>query len=512
MSEPAPPGALRHRARRDRPRRGAVIAAILVLVMAGALADRSASPRPAAATPVPDQPVAASTGALSSVWFCAGASAEAGAASGSLLVANPTSFSRTATVTILASNGTPVPPQRFVVGPRSRLQVAEKVKGGAPWVGATVHLDGGGVAVEQQLSGPLGAAATPCATRGSANWYFPTGTTLRNASDVVSLLNPFPTDALVDLSFVTNQGGESPIADQAIGVPADSIVAVDLGSHLRRRSTIATTVTARTGKVVAWQTEMVTPPAAGTPILGEPAPPGYSGPLDPAPPVGGVELTLGAPSGSGAWWWPDGVAGGGVNEQYVVYNPGSRAAQLRLTFGLNRGGEQPLGFIVAPGSVKSIATSAQPQVPAGAPHDASLVSTNGVPVVAERTVTAVSPSPRTGLAGLLGSTISATRWLLGASGTSGSHLDEWLEVQNPGRAPVTMSILEVGAGGPSPLRGVPALTVPAGGRVATDVSARAKGAISGPLLVQATGPVITERDLYGAGAPGIALAIGVPLP
>jgi hypothetical protein len=499
--------------RRQRPRRGAVLAAFAVLVAAGVAADRSAAaPHPPAVAAVASQPAAAPADAVSSSWYCAGATAsQRGQAAGTVVISNPTGTRLTARVELLASGGGQESLAPTTVAPYSRTVVAEDPPGHPSWVGAVVVLDGGGAAVEQEVSGPLGTAATPCADRGSTRWYFPTGTTLRDATDVVSLLNPFPADAIVDLSFVTNEGAEAPLADQAVLVPAGSLVAVNLGDHLRRRQTIATMVTATAGQVVAWQTQLVTAPASGTPVIGQPAPAGYSGMVDPAPPTAGAQLTLGAPAPATVWSWPDGVAGHGVNEEYVIFNPGSTAALLRLTYGSTAGGEQPLGFTVGPGSVRSIVTTSQPEVPSGAPHDASLVSTNGVPVVAERTVTAVSPSSRTGLGGLLGSTVTARRWLIGDGGGTRRHLDEWIIVQVPGTLPATVALDQVGPAGVRPLPGLGAIAVKAGQRVAVDITARLRGATAGPLVVIGSRPLVVERDLYGTGGTGISLALGVPL-
>ena len=48
----------------------------------------------------------------------------------------------------------------------------------------------------------------------------PTGATLINARTELSLLNPYPTDAVVDLSFTTNQGVEAPAGFPGAGRPA----------------------------------------------------------------------------------------------------------------------------------------------------------------------------------------------------------------------------------------------------------------------------------------------------
>ncbi|MGH9076819.1 MAG: DUF5719 family protein [Acidimicrobiales bacterium] len=493
-------------------RRVAAIVAIAGLLALGGVADRTSASRPPIAPAPPAVPVAAPAGALASSWLCAGATGSSGgAAAGVLVVANPSPRPVDGTVTMMPSNHAALAPRPFQVGAGSRLAIPESVPDGAPWLGAAVVVYGGGVAVEQQVSGTLGLAATPCATAGAPQWYFPTGSTLRGSTDVVSLLNPYPADAIVDFSFVTDQGAEAPTAFQALVVPSRTMLAVDLGTHLRRRTTIATTVSVRTGQVVAWQTQVSSPPAPGTAVVGGPAPAGAgTGPLDPALPTGGVVLTLGAPSLGVRWWWPDSATGGGVTEQFVVYNPGRAAAQLRLSYGSGTAEAQAEPVTVGPASVVTVTTTAQSEPAAGGASDVTLNSTNGVPVVAARSVTALAPSSRTGLGVLLGGRMAAPRWLLAAGGAT-SHFDEWVEVQDPGPAPAQVSLSEVAAGGLQPLGGLQGLAVPAGGRVAVRVADHVAQPFGAALVVSATTPVVVERDIYTAGGLGIGLATGVPL-
>ncbi len=490
------------------------IAVVIVgLLVIGGLLDRVGAGRPAAANPGPAAPVAAPASALSSSWFCAGASTQKGSSTtGTLVIANAKAQPLTATITLVPSQdwkGAAPQPMSVTVPPFARQSVPESFAGSAAGLGAIVDLDGGAAAVEQQVSGSLGTATSPCATSGSRTWYFPTGTTLRDATDSVSLLNPYPGVAIVDLSFVTDQGQEAPGDFQAVAVPGRSLVVMNLGDHLRRREHIATTVTASAGRIVAWQTQVITPPESGTPVVAQT----LSGSVqnasdDPAPPVGGITLSLGAPSPVTRWWWPDGVAGQGVSEQYVIVNPGPTAAQLRLTLNLDNGGSEGLPVSVGPSSVVAVNTNSEAQIPQGVAHSATLVSLNGVPVVAERSVSATTPSPRNGIGVLLGGRMTSTQWLL-AGGQVRSTLDEWVEVQNPGTSPVSTSISQLSG---APIPGLARVAVPAGGRLAVQVAAHAGPSLDNGLVVRASGPVVVERDLYGtSGTPGVALALGVPL-
>jgi hypothetical protein len=486
-------------------RRAPALAVVAAVLVSGGLIDRSAgrhvSPT-VTAQAVQPVPVAAPAGAFSSSWFCAGATdAKPDNAPGRVVIANEGSGPVTGRVTVVTSSGASPSSSQITVAPGAQSTVPETVPRGAPWTGAIVDVDGGRVAVSQVVDGSLGRAVSPCATSGSRHWYLPAGETRVNASDTVLLLNPYPTDSIVDLSFATDQGSEAPQEFQGLDVPPNGLVAVDLGSHLRRRQSIATTVSARTGNVVAWDAELVTPPPKGAPLVGTPA---ANAPVaDPALPDPGLSVTLGAPSAGDTWAFPDGLAGNGIDEQYLVYNPGVETAQVRLSLGLQEGTAEPIDISVGPGQETSIVSETQPRIPSGMAHTATLVSTNGVPVVAVRTVAAskvsVGPSNRSGIGEMLGERVSATRWLVPATASAPDHTGQVI-VENPG--PRSTQVVLSGGGSNS------TVTVPAAGRAALSVPSGS----SGPLVVSADGLVYVEYDLYGkAATSGFSLSTAVPL-
>ena len=489
-----------------------IVASLATALVIGGLIDRAGAPAPAAASAsVPPVPVAAPALALSSSWFCAGATdphrrsgGDRGAAPGSVVIANSGLTTAVGVVTLVPSQGSPVRVP-VSVGAGSRITVTEDVPRGAPWIGAIVDIDAGGVAVAQQLSGAAGSSATPCATAGSAQWYFPTGETLINATETLSLLNPYTTDAVVDLSFTTDQGLEQPQEFQGLVVAPGQLLAVNLGDHLRRRQAIATTVTARSGRLVAWKTEVVTPPTSHEALLGTPA---ASAPFaDPATPIAGVTLTLGMAAPALTWTWADGETGNGLDERYVIYNPGPGSADLKLSLLLDQGVAEPFDLSVGPEQVITVVTSQEVRIPPGVGHAAVLESLNGVPVVAERTLAASSPSAWSGLGNLPGAQLAASRWLLGTNGADRDH-NAVVTVYNPGQAPA-QTVLEA-------LRGrtqvaLTSISVGAGRRIAIRLS-NLSVVLNEPLVVSASAPVYVESDFYGnAGTPGISLSFGVPL-
>jgi hypothetical protein len=495
------------------PYRSPIILAVVGVLLVGVLLNRTgrsaAHQTQAAMAPVP---IAAPAQALSSSWFCAGATDNGTGsnqlpAAGKVVIANSGPVAATGSVTLTPSSGAnkTVPVK---VGPDSSVSVAEQVPGGTPWIGAVVDMDAGSVAVSQEVSGSLGWSATPCATAGSAAWYFATGFTMANAGVELSLLNPYPSESVVDLSFTTNQGLETPEEFQGLVVPGDGMLSVNLGDHLRRRQAIATTVSARTGRVVAWKTSWVLKPQPGAVLAGTPA---ASSPLaDPSWPVPGVTVTLGASSPGPSWTWPDGMAGNGVAEQYLIYNPGPNTADVRLSVGLTEGQAEPFDLSVGPYQVQSVVSEQQVRIPSGVAHSAVLVSTNGVPVVAERWISAGAPSAWQGIGDLPGGQTAAGSWLV-PDIRVGAYRHAVLVLYNPGAVPVEATVSSLRQGRRVAIPGLHPTKVGAGQRVSVSLNAYVPGLLT-PLVVSAAGAIYVESDNYGqSGATGVALSFGVPL-
>jgi hypothetical protein len=478
--------------------RAPIIGVAVVALAIGVLAD-GGGVRHAGALPVGPPSGAAPAGALSSSWFCAGGTAGAkSAAPGSLVLVNVGARAVGGQAHLVDAGGH----ARTVdlsVAPRSQQQLTEDA--GSGWEAATVTFDGGEAAVEQQVSTPEGRVAVPCASTGSASWYFADGTTIRDARDELSLYNPYSGASVVDLSFTTEQGQEDPSDFQGLVVQSGQVLTVDLGSHLRLRRNIAITLQAREGKVVAFRTELVSPPAAGVAVLGTP------GAVDPAAPIGGTTLELGTPVPAATWWWPAGETEPGLDERYAVYNPGSTPAQVRVSFLLGQGSASPYPLTVAPHGVGRLNVADQPGVPTGVVHEVELQSINGVPVVAERSISGSSPSTVIGLGALPGLDSPARHWLLAGAGAGASG--ETISVVNVGTAPTHLDVESLVGGTPTPLAGTGTLVVEAGHR--TTISVPADGATA-PLTVSGDQPLEVEQDAYATPPqPGISLAPGIPL-
>jgi hypothetical protein len=435
-------------------------------------------------------PVGAPVDARSSTWFCAAGQADAGAPLNlAVVIANAAPDARTARVTWVPGEGAPKTRSVSVPGNDSiTLAAADVVT--SQRVSAIVEVDGGGVAVEHAVSGAGGSSVAPCSPEASDRWYLANGVTEKDARELLVLFNPFPADAVVDLSFSTDQGRVRPQGGQGMPVPARSTVFVDVaGLHVDRRAVAATEVTARTGEVVVDRVQM----------------------FDGSTGRKGVAVALAAPRGALSWEFPDGlVQPPTLVESWHVYNPTDDDAEITLTVDAASGDAPGPVDLTVPAHTQHTITAADAKVEAGVAHSSNIESQNGVPIVAERLVDSRAPSPRVGWSSTLGAPRAAADWLFAAGETS-FRTDEWLVVRNPGRRQVTVSVLALAGGIRLPVESLQDVVVPAGGRVAIRIGDHIQR-FPLPLLVRATGKVVVERDVYGVGRVGVSTVLGIPLP
>ena len=275
--------------------------AVVGVVLAGAVAlerndDRGGG---AGAVPVPPArteavvPAAAPQSAGSSTWYCAAGTAVAdGAADHVVVIVNPGPADRHAVLTVyrgdVAAPARPADPvSRDVAlpaGGRVEVRLADVVD--SPLAAALVEVDGGGVAVEHEVTGPSGGDVAPCATAAAATWHFAWGSTSRDARETVVLFNPFPTEATVEATFATEDGGREPVRFQGFPVPARSVVGVDLGDDVTRSDQVSATFRVRGGRIIAERLQ------------------DFDGTLG----RGGLSLALGVPEAAATWVFADGEA------------------------------------------------------------------------------------------------------------------------------------------------------------------------------------------------------------
>jgi hypothetical protein len=235
-------------------------------------------------------------------------------------------------------------------------------------IAALVEFDAD-VTVQHEVEGPYGTAAGPCAVRGASEWHFAWGRTTRDASDLMVLFNPFPSDVVVDGSFVTADGVREPVAWQGLVVPSGRVVALEVGDDVTRREQVAASIRARSGSLIVERLHV----------------------LDGSVDEEHVELAPGvaAPSTT-AEFRTDGLDED-ATELVAVYNPGDETAEVDVQVSPehHRSGAalpRPFHVVVRPRQTKLLELSDESRVDVDRDHVTDIESTNGVGVVAQHVI------------------------------------------------------------------------------------------------------------------------------
>lgn len=485
----------------------------------------------AAAGPASGMPAVAGAGALASTWYCAAGTGDAGGmADHSVTVFNPGDRSVRVSITVyggvLASSSptTAEPPEAppaaapapgargFLVPSRDRVELRLGDLVAAPLVAALVEADGGPVAVEHRVAGPHGADVGPCASATAPVWHLASGATTRDAREVVVLFNPFPTDAIVDITFDTDAGSREPVRFQGFPVAAGTVVGVDVGDDVAREPQVSATLRTRTGRVVAERLQEFD---------------GSQGPE-------GLAVALGVPEAATAWAFPDGAVDDSHTERIVIYNPGGERAEVEVrvlpTSDEPAPAVQPFRLSIRAGTFAVVDYGAEDRVVPGVEHATLVRSTNGVPVVAERVTTdagerdggddgddngsvdggddgGVEGGDGAGgdMAAGPGAVMAATRWAFPSS-VHASEAGVRFVVFNPDpERSVPVTLLAVANGRETEVAGARDVEVPPGGRVVLGDDAAGLSWVVG-----ADAPVVVERVVMGEGGVRLATGVGIP--
>ena len=467
---------------------------LVVLVIAG-LAVAARTPGHEASGGPPETPVATvlSSAAESSAWYCTGQTTAAGQnAVGSLVLTNLSHHAVSGTIDgftetgASASTAVVVPAQGVIV---TNVPAPES----GDWISQAVTLAGGGVAVTESVSGPSGWSEAPCQSTTSSQWYFPSGITTSSDALFLSLFNPTSTPDVVDVAFSTPSGIVHPINFQGLVIKPDQTLPENVGAFVQNQSMVSTTVTTRTGRVVASELQFVGGHGSGEAIV------------------------PGSPRVESQWEIPQSIESAGGATTIDIYNPGRTTEHVTVSPRIATGDLTPFVQAVGPGSTWELATSAETRIPVNDPYVTSIAATGGPGVVVGRTVAAASTAgaPQVGLANAVDGLSVATparQWLVPAPGNpatpvSTGVLPVRLALSNSTDHAVTYDVYVVTHGDRNSI---------ATGRI------RAHGvtAISGatlfkaglnPLLVSADGPLAVSEDVGPSGADGVVTMPGIPL-
>jgi Family of unknown function (DUF5719) len=472
-------------------RRIVVMVVVVALTVGALVADRH---RPSAAAAefgslvAPVMPVAPADETLTTAWYCPGVPAVAEGDSpprGAFVVLNPTDRQLKGTASLVPSTlvvgGAPtkVP---LDIAPRSSQTIQPHQVAPAPFTAALIEMAGSGGLVEQTLTSLDGVSESACATAPSTTWYFADDTTTVDASLSLLVFNPFPDDAVIDLTFATEEGAASPLKLQDYVVPAGTMRVITNDDLPKRNTMLATSLVAR-GRVILGRYQTMKANRRGL--------------------VSG----LASPQADSQWWFPRGEKGNGRNERIVVYNPGQDQAQVDVAFypaDPSQAVIEPLSLDLAGGQASVVDVETIPTVPNGL-HSIVVRAPDDRPVVAERSFE-ITGGDSSATTGTLGSPLAAPRWWFPAPAPGGGAI---LSVLNPTGNPVNVTVASVGPGGLTPLKGLEKVALGAGVVQAFDLGAAGGSAV--PIAVDADGAVVAERlVLAPSGRRGAAFAFGIP--
>jgi hypothetical protein len=376
---------------------------------------------------------------------------------------------------------------------RSQLAPAIAAPSSGSWTSQAVVLSSGGVAVTQAVHGASGWSEAPCVSRTAQDWYFASGNTSGTNGLYISVFNPTSSPVVVDLSFTTASGVVHPINFQGMVLDPGQVQVANVAAYVQEQSTVATTVSSRTGRVVASELEQF------------------------AAPTGGLSVIPGVPFVASQWSIPqsDEVTGGA--SEIDVFNPGPGTENVTVNLRLASGPLAPLQHAVPALSTWVLSTTSQTRIPKGDPYSAEISARGAGGVVVGRLVVASSlaQAPQAGVANAidgLTSTWPSHQWLVPSPGSTATPaysgaLPEHLALANPTGSAEHFVVL---------------VMTPDGTRTILSGSVRAhQGTMIGgstlfgaglySLIVRASGPLSVSEDVGLSGAFGVITMPGIAL-
>jgi hypothetical protein len=220
--------------------------------------------------------------------------------------------------------------------------------------------------VDHQLLADGYGDRASCLGSTSDDWYFPSLSTTRDARALLTLFNPFPGDAGVDIEVGFDTGTRVPTSVTGVVVPAGTVKVIDLGQQgiAERREQFTAVVRSRSGRVLA---EVVQT---------------WDGSLGPK----GLQLAPGVPAAQERWAFAGGFTGAGVAERLVLQNPGDERADVLVQvtpYGGSSSPPEPIEVTVEARRYAVVDLSAESRVPGVGYHSIDVESDR--PVVVART-------------------------------------------------------------------------------------------------------------------------------
>ena len=339
---------------------------------------------------------------LSSTWYCvSGTVGGSGIADHEILLGNPSNKVANASITVIpvlspnqlsTENDEPNVSSELkilqlpnvttdvIIPERStfsiKLSDIEGVNG--EHAAAFIQSDLGDVVAEHRLSGKVGVSQSFCSSNASTEWNFAAGTTRSGSREIISIYNPFPDNAVLDITFAADGRTRRPEAFNGLVVPPNALLPIDITDVVTLAETIGARIETRIGRVVAERMLF------------------FGDEFDPR----GLSSGIGSPTLNNIWVFPGGFDTES-NSSLVVYNPSSSSeaeVEVEIISDVKSGPYiEPVNISVKPGSLEQVIfgggsdpsesaskLDVSDRIPRGVPFWVVVRSLNEVPIVSER--------------------------------------------------------------------------------------------------------------------------------
>ncbi len=246
-------------------------------------------------------------------------------------------------------------------------------------------------------------------TGAGTTWYFAEGNTRSGFNEWVCLLNPNASPTTAAFTYMLGTGEN---IERSYNLPAESRTTVDVGNEVPAGNDVSIRV------------------SAGAPVVAErPMYFRYNGAW-----TGGHDV-MGAAGPLTEWYFAEGTCRPGFDSYICLQNPSGTDSQVTITYMLGSGGTKEQSLTVGRNSRSTVTVKQHLGEGDDPAHDfsAKVLSTNGVPVVAERPMYFAYRGAWTGGHDVLGAPGPAPEFYF-AEGTCRPGFDPYICIQNPGGA------------------------------------------------------------------------------
>lgn len=261
-----------------------------------------------------------------------------------------------------------------------------------------------------------GVGASQCLAEPGSTWLFAGGSTARRQDTYLLVGNPFREEAVIRVRVMDPGKELLPALLKDLVIPPLSQTSLFLAEYVPESASFGLEVTATQGRIVVSRYSQVATREG----------------------VKGVSLTPGIKRAELNWNFAGGRVPSEGEESILLVNPNSKEALVQIIFQTERDqvAAAPLDELPIPAG-HQVRVKISDFLPRGTDHGTRVMSSNGVPIIAERETTAEVAGGR-GFESVFGVPRPARSWAVGAgSSAGGSNL---LAIVNHGKASAKVSI------------------------------------------------------------------------